>query len=92
MTEQMYPLTRCRLDLLQMSLNQDGAFQRTLGFDLGCVRHRVPGLLVDDLFLFDADQHLGEEKALQILPRLAIFAHTNSAIQDQFAKSVILLE
>jgi hypothetical protein len=77
------------LDLLQMSLDQDGALERALCSHLGRFRGRLP--LVLRLLLLYTDEHFGEEIAFQVLPRLAIFAYANSAMKQQPAKSKNLM-
>lgn len=53
---------RDELNLLQVSLDQDGALEGALGSHLGRFRGCLP--LVLGLFLLDTDEHLGEKIAL----------------------------
>lgn len=71
-----------------MLLDQDGPLERTLG-ELALL------LLVGPLWcctslLLDTDEHVGKEEAFQLLPRLAISAHTNGAMKSKFAKSMLV--
>lgn len=75
-----------KLDLLQVSLDQDGTLESALGPHLGRLRGRLP--LILRLLLLYANKHFGEEIALQVLPRLAIFAYANGAMEQQTAESV----
>lgn len=65
--------------MLQMFLNQNRSFERApsefaLGVALG-ILWRSASLLLD------ANKHLGEEEALQFLPRLPVLANSNRAIK-----------
>lgn len=72
-------MVRNKLNLLQMSLDQDGALERALCSHLGGFRGRLP--LVLGLLLLYADEHFGEKVAFQVLPRLAIFAYADGAME-----------
>ena len=80
-----YAQTWIRLHVLQMLLDQDGPFKRAPGeFAL-----RIPICILwwRALFLFHADQHFREEEALELLPRLAVFTDSHSAVEPQSSKS-----
>lgn len=62
-----------------MLLDQDGALERAPGQ----LAFGIPvGILWCRAFLgFDADEHLGEEEALQLLPGSAVFAHADGTVE-----------
>ena len=74
--------------MFQMLLDQDGSFKRAPGeFALGisiCILWRRA------LLLLHADQHFCEEEALELLPRLAVFADSHSPVKAQSPKSDIV--
>ena len=72
-------MVRNKLDLLQVSLDQDGALESALGSHLCRFRGRLP--LVLGLLLLYTDEHFGEKIAFQVLPRLAIFAYADSTME-----------
>lgn len=65
--------------MLQMLLDQNGSFKRASGeLALGI----TIGILWRRAFLFlDANEHFGKEKALELLPRLSVFAHSNGTVK-----------
>ena len=70
-------------DLLQVLLDQDGALQSTAGgLSLRSLRPvLIPLWRCGAFLLLDADEHLGEEVALEFLPGLSILAHANGAVE-----------
>ena len=62
-----------------MLLDQDGSFESAFGeFAVG-----ILGILLlrsDATLFFDADEHLPKEKALELLPGLAVFTDSNGTM------------
>ena len=75
----LYAQTWIRLNMLQVLLDQNRSFKRASGeFALGisiCILWRRA------LLLLHADEHFREEEALELLPRLAVFADSHSAVE-----------
>ena len=74
----MWVLTGAGIDLLQVPLDQDGSSEGTfcelaLGVSVGVDRHRAS-------LLFDANEHLGEQEALELLPRSSVAADSQRAM------------
>lgn len=71
--------------MLQMLLNQNRSFKRaSREFALGVAVRILWG---SASFLFDANEHLGEKKALEFLPRLPVFAHSDCAIESELPET-----
>ena len=71
-----------------MLLDQNRAFEGAAG---GTTSLAVLVVLIGiaiDLLLLDADEHLAKEEALELLPRLAVFAHTQHPVQTELAKPI----
>jgi hypothetical protein len=66
-------------------LDQDGPLQRALA---ELALRVVVGVLGRGgaALLLDADEHLAEQEALEILPRLAVPAHAHRPVQAQLAE------
>lgn len=65
--------------MLQVLLDQNRSLKRASGkFALGIA---VGILWRGALFLLDANEHLGEEEALELLPGLPVFAHSNGTVK-----------
>ena len=76
--------TGMRFHLPEVLLDQDGPFQRAPRELARRIAIRVLG---DCAFLlFDANQHFREQEALQFLPRLAVSADADRAVQAQFSE------
>jgi hypothetical protein len=73
------------LDLIQMLLDQNRAFQSA--FALSVRRIWAIPLRLRNLLFFNAYQHLGKQITLQFLPRLTILANANMAMQAQLSES-----
>lgn len=71
--------------MLQVLLDQNRSFKCASGeFALGisiCILWRRA------LLLLHADEHFREEEALELLPRLPVFADSHSAVEPQSPKS-----
>ena len=73
--------------MLQMLLNQNGSFKRASGEIALRIAIRI--LRWSTFLLFDANEHLGEKKALKLLPRLPVFAHSNCAIESELPEPIL---
>ena len=83
-------LTRTGINLLQVSLDKDRSSQGTLrelalGVLIGVDRNRA------SLFLY-ANEHLGKEEALELLPRGSIAADAQRTVKSKLPKSITLSE
>lgn len=73
------------LDVVEVLLDEDGALEGA--FCLGERGGGVPLGRRRRLLLLDADEHLGEEVALELLPRLAVLADADVAVEAQLAEA-----
>ena len=81
-------ITCARFDSPEVFLDEDGALERTFRLFRSGAFRAVPLLLGLHLLLLNTYQHLGEEIALKLLPRLAVFADTDHTVQPELAKSI----
>ena len=74
--------------MLQVLLDQYGSLERAPR-ELAL---RIPICILwrSALLLFHTDQHFSEEEALELLPRLAVFADFHSPVKSQSPKSDIV--
>ena len=70
-----------------MLLNQDRAFECAFRLLRSGAVVGIPRWRVLHFPLFDADQHLTEEIALELLPGLAILAYTNHTMEAELPES-----
>src|SRR4051794_17554959 len=83
-------LTCAGFDSPEVFLDEDGALERAFWLLLSGAFRAVPRLLSRHLLLLHANQHFGEEVALELLPRLAVLANADNAVQPKLAEPIEL--
>ena len=78
--------TWVRIDMLEMLLDQNRALERTPRVSRFVI---ILAAMVADLLLFDADKHLREQVALQVLPRFTVFTDSHLSMQAKLSEPTL---